>query len=140
MTESTDHDFDLPNEELSSPAVHPPMLSLKLENCQGYPQIINVEASSDLRGADITVQDVLRTIHEDLRTPFSKRELNKLGGEERAAIRASFKERCKSEEELSKGPRRFDRLSGRDRLQILPKLPPDGSSSPMLALQTAEFS
>jgi hypothetical protein len=31
-------------------------------------------------------------------------------------------------------------LSGRDRLQILPKLPPDGSLSPMLALQTAEFS
>ena len=69
---SLDHDYDLPKEELAS-AVYPPMLSLRLESCPGYPQIINVKAFSDLQGADVrvTVQDVLKTIHETLRTPFS---------------------------------------------------------------------
>ena len=139
MSESADHDYDLPKEELTSSAVYPPMLSLKLENCQGYPRTVNVEASSDVRGADITVQDVLRTIHEDLRIPFSKRELNKLGVEERTAIRATFKERCKSEEELSKGPRRIDHLGGRDRLHILPRLPPEGALLPTPTLPSTEF-
>jgi hypothetical protein len=127
MTESADHDYDLPKEEITSPAVFPPMVSLKLESRQGYPQVINIEASGDSRGAGVTVQDVLRTIHEDLRMAFPRRELSKLDPEERAGINAAFRERCKSEEELSKGPRRMDRLGGRDRLQILPRLLPDGS-------------
>ena len=36
---------------------------------------------------------------------------------------------CTSEEEPRNGPRRVDYLNGRDRLQILPKLLPDGSIS-----------
>ena len=139
MTESLDHDYDLPKEELTSSAVYPPMLSLKLENCQGYPRTVNVDAFSDVRGADITVQDVLRAIHEDLRIPFSKRELNKLGVEERTAIRAAFEERCKSEEDFSKGPRRIDHLGGRDRLQILPRLPPESALIPSPPLPPPEF-
>jgi hypothetical protein len=139
MTESADREYDLPKEEINSPAVFPPMLSLKLESRQGYPQVINIEASGDTQGAVVTVQDVLRTIHEDLRMPFPTRELSKLGAEERTAIRAAFKERCKSEEELSKGPRRIDHLGGRDRLQILSKLLPEGPILPMPALQPAEF-
>ena len=127
MTESLDHDYDLPKEELTSSAVYPPMSSLKLENCQGYPRTVNVDAFRDVRSADITVQDVLRAIHEDLRIPLSKRELNNLGVEERTAIRAAFRDRCKIEEDLSKGPRRIDHLGGRDRLQILPRLPPEGA-------------
>jgi hypothetical protein len=127
MAESSDHDYDLPKEEMTSPAVYPPMLLLKLESHQGYPQVISIEASGDSRGAGVTVQDVLRTIHEDLRMAFPRRELSKLDPEERAGINAAFRERCKSEEELSKGPRRMDRLGGRDRLQILPRLLPDGS-------------
>jgi hypothetical protein len=127
MNDSSDHDYDLPNEEMNSPAVYPPVPSLKLESHQGYPQIITVEASSDTRGVGITVQEVLRTLHEDLRMPFPRRELSKSGAEERAEINAAFLERCKSDEELSNGPRRIDRLGGRDRLQILPKFGPDGS-------------
>ena len=95
---SLDHDY----EELTYSAVYPPMLSLKLENCQGYPRTVNADAFSDVRGADITVQDVLRAIHEDLRIPFSKRELNKLGVEERTAIRAAFKEDARVKRILAK--------------------------------------
>lgn len=130
MTESLDHDYNLPNEEITSPAVYPIVLSLKLESRQEYPQIISIEASGDSQGAGVTVQDVLRTIHEDLRMPFPRRELCKLGCEERVGIEAAFRERCKTEEELGNGPRRIDYLRGSDRLQILPKLPPDGSVLP----------
>jgi hypothetical protein len=139
MTESLDHDYDLPMEEMSAPAVYPPMVSLKLESRQGYPQVINIEASGDSRGAGVTVQDVLRAIHEDLKMLFPTRELSKLGVEERVAVRAAFRERSKTEEELSKGPRRIDHLGGRDRLQILPKLPPDGALFPIPTLQPTEF-
>ena len=103
------------------------MLSLKLENCQGYPQAIHVEASSEPRGASVTVQDVLRTINEVLSVLLSKRELDDLSGKERTALRATFKKRCTSEEERSKGPRKIDHMGGRDRLQILPKHSADGS-------------
>ena len=127
ITESTDYDYDLPNEELTSPAVYPPMPSLKLENCEGYPQTINVGASSEPRGASVTVQDVLGTVHEGLSALLPKRELSELGDKERTSVRATFKKRCKTEVERSKGLRRIDYLGGRDRLQILPKHSPDGS-------------
>jgi hypothetical protein len=128
MTESLDRDFNLPK-ELTSPDVYPPMLSLKLDNCRGYPQIINIDAFSDIWGADVTIQDVPRMIYEDLRMSSSKRELNKLSGEERgdgAAIRTAFKEIGKTEEERSKGPRRIDHLGDRDRHYKLSKLSPNG--------------
>ncbi|KAF8474365.1 hypothetical protein DFH94DRAFT_761748 [Russula ochroleuca] len=127
MTQSLDHDYGLPKEELTSPAVHPPILSLKLESHQGYPQAISIETSGDSGGVGVTVQDVLRTILKDLRIPIPTQELSKLGDRELAEIDAAFGERCKSEEELSEGPRRIDYLCGRDRLRILPKLSPDGS-------------
>jgi hypothetical protein len=66
MSRSLDHDHDLPKEELAT-TVYPSMLSLKLENCPGDLQIINVKTISDLWGVDVTVQDVLKKI---LRTPF----------------------------------------------------------------------
>jgi hypothetical protein len=143
ITESTDYDYDLPNEELTSPAVYPPMLSLKLENCQGYPQTINVEASSEPRGASVTVQDVVGTMREVLSALLSKPEINDLGDKERAELRATFKKRCKNEVERSKGLRRIDYLGGRDRLQILPKHSPDGSvllptSTPTPALRSGD--
>ena len=90
--------------------------------------MITVEASGGNRDVvGVTVQDVLRTLHEDLKMPFPRRELSKLADEDRGRINSAFRERCKSEEELSKGPRRVDHLGGRDRLQILPKFGPDGS-------------
>ncbi len=142
MNNSSDHDYGLPKEDMNSPAVYPPMLSLKLESHQGYPQVITVEASSDTRGVGVTVQEVLRMLHEDLWVPFPRRELHKSGAEERAGIDAAFRKRCRSEEELSKGPRRIDHLGSRDRLQILPKFGPDGGELiPMLptpALCSAE--
>jgi hypothetical protein len=101
------------------------MLTLS-EGHQGYPQIITVEASVDSRGIDVTAQDVLRTIHEDMRKPFPGRELSELCVEERAGINATFGETCGSEEELSEGPRRIGYLGGRDKIQILPKFAPDG--------------
>ena len=123
MTESLDRDFNLPKEP-TSPDVYPRMLSLKLDNCRGYPQIINIDAFSDIWGADVTIQDVPRMIYEDLRMSSSKRELNKLSGEERTAIGTAFKEIGKIEEERNKGPRRIDHLGDRDRHYKLSKLSP----------------
>jgi len=119
----TDHGYDLPNEDLTSSAVYPPMQSIKLEYFQGYPQVINVIASGD-----ITVQDVLRNIHKNLRMPIRDRELIPLSLEERAEIEDAFEERCKSDEERRKGPCRIDFLRGRDWLRILPKFPSDCAS------------
>jgi hypothetical protein len=144
INDSSDHAYNIPNADINSPAVYPPMLSLKLESHQGYPQIITAEASGDTQSVGVIVQEVLRTLREDLRTPFLRHELSKLGAEERAGINAAFRERCKIEEEFSNGPRRIDHLGGRDRLQILPKFGPDGSeliptsTLPTLALRSAD--
>jgi hypothetical protein len=125
-----EHDYDLPREEITSSASHPPMHSLKLESHQGYPQLITVQASSDSPGIGVTVQDVLRTIHEDVRTLSRRREWTKLSAEERAQVDTAFRERCRTEEELGQGPCRIDYLRGRDRLQVLPKLSPSGEMLP----------
>jgi hypothetical protein len=79
MTESINHDHNLPKEEMASSAVYPPMLLLKLENLQGYPQVIGIEASSNSGNTGVTVQDVLRTINEDLRTTRKGNLLNLSG-------------------------------------------------------------
>jgi len=130
-SQGVDHDYNLPNEELTSPAIDPPMSSLKLENHQGYPQSITVQASTESDSPDgVTVQDVLRTINEDSRKPSRRREWTKLSAEERAAVDGSFRERCKTEEELGQGPCRIDYLRGRNKLQILPRLSPDGEMLP----------
>lgn len=123
--QTPEHTYNLPEEELNSPAVDPPMSSLMLENHQGYPQMITVQASSV-----ISVYDVLRTIHEDVRKQSRRKEWTKLSADERAAVDGAFRERCKTEEELGQGPCRIDYLRGRDRLQILPKLSPDGEMLP----------
>jgi hypothetical protein len=88
---------------------------------------MTVEASVDSRGIGVTVQDVLQTIHEDMRMPFPGRELSGLVVKERAGINATFRERCKSEEELRKGSRGIVHLGGRVKTQISMKLAPDGS-------------
>ncbi|KAH9963607.1 hypothetical protein BC827DRAFT_121146 [Russula dissimulans] len=131
-SQSVDHNYNLPREELDSPAVHPPMLSLKLENHQGYPQLITVQATSDSRSIGVTVQDVLRAIHEDVRKLSRRREWTKLNAEERTMVDVALRERCKeaSDSELGQGPRRIDYLRGRDRLQVLPRVSPDGPMLP----------
>ena len=109
-------------------AVYAPMLLLNLERRQGYPQYITIKDSGDSRDVGVTVQDVLRTIHNDPITPFSRPELRKLGVEERAGINTAFGERWKSgKEELSRIPPRMPHLSTWNRLQILPRLWPNGS-------------
>jgi hypothetical protein len=125
ISDDPDDDHDLPEEEIDSPATHPPMLSLTLENRQGYPQPIFVQASSDSLDVGVTVRDMLRTIHDDGRKQPRRNELSKLGAEERAALNAAFTKRCKTERELSYGPCRIDYLRGRDRLVIVPKPPPE---------------
>ncbi|KAI9452340.1 hypothetical protein F5148DRAFT_1289653 [Russula earlei] len=127
--QAVDHDYDLPHEDMASSAVHPPMASLKLENHQGYPQLITVEASSE-SPSGVTVQDVLRTIHEDFRIVSRRREWIKLNVDERAGVDIAFRGRCRTEDELGQGPCRIDFLHGRNRLQILPKLSPDGEMLP----------
>ncbi|KAI0246843.1 hypothetical protein BJV78DRAFT_1250814 [Lactifluus subvellereus] len=122
ITNHPDYDYDLPQEEVDSPATHPPMPTVILENRQGYPRSIVVQASSYSPDIGVTVQDVLRTIHEDARKQPRRNELNKLETEERARINASFTKRCKTEEELSQGPHLVDYLCGRDRLMIVPNL------------------
>ena len=106
------------------------MHSLQLESYQGYPQLISVQASTNTPGIGVTVQDVLRTIHEDVRALSRRREWTRLSAEERAQVDAAFRERCRTEEELGQGPCRIDYLRGRDRLQILPKLSPSGEMLP----------
>lgn len=127
--QAVDHDYDLPNEELSSPAVHPPMPFINLESYQGYPQIITVQASSDSL-VGVTVQDVLTAIHEDVRKPSRRREWTKLNTADRVAVDEAFRERCNTEEELAQGPCRVDYLRGRNKIQVLPKLSPDGEMLP----------
>jgi hypothetical protein len=134
-TESPDYDYDISKEEMTSPAVYPHTQTLRLEYFQRYPQVIGVDASSDSQGAEVTVQDVLRTIHEDLRKPSSKRELGTFARGDQTAIRDTFRKRCKSEEERSKGLYRVDYLRGRDRLQILPR----GTSLPEPATQPSNI-
>lgn len=106
---------------LTSLAVYAPTLSLNLENYQGYPQLITIETSGDFQCAGITVQDVLRTIHEGPRISLPRREIRKLGVEERVGINNAFGERRKGEEEeLGRSPRRSGHFGSWDRLQILP--------------------
>ena len=119
-----ERDYDLPREEITSPASYPVIYSLKPENNQGYPWFITVRACSDSPNVGVTVQDVLRKVHEDVRTLSRRREWTKLSADERAQVDATFRERCKSDEDLSQGPCRIDYLRGRDRLQIIPKLSP----------------
>jgi hypothetical protein len=126
ISNQPDHDFDLPKEEIDSPAMYPPMLSATLENHQGYSQPIRIHASNDSLGIGITVQDVLTAISEDMRKPLRTRELTKLRAEEREGVDNSFRERCNTEEELGQGPCRIDYLHGRNKLHILSKVSPDG--------------
>jgi hypothetical protein len=161
ISESPDYDYGLPKEEMTSPAVYPHMHSLELEYIHGSlhidvcreildteregpvhavsRQIINIEPFNDYPGAYVTVEDVLRAIREDLKSPLAKSEFHNFGHEERAAIRAAFNERCKTEEDLSKGPCMIDRLNSRNRLLILPKYPHDGALLPKPTLPPAGF-
>jgi hypothetical protein len=133
--EAFDPDYDLPEEELISPAVHPPVPWLDLENYQGYPQRISIQASDGSPDIGVTVQDVLSAIHEDLRIPSTRPAWDSLRNEQRDQIKTSFRKRCKTEEELSKGLHRIDYLGDRDKLQVIPKLSPDGVQlSPPVAL------
>lgn len=118
-----DHDYDLPEEEIDSPATYPTMLSLILENRQGYPHPITVRASGDSPGMGVTVRDVLRTIHEDGRKQPRRNELTKLETARREGLNATFVKRCKTERELSQGPSRIDYLCGRNRLVVILKPP-----------------
>ena len=119
ITGPVDHDYDLPPEEITSLAVHPPTLSLILENYQGYPELIYIRASSSL---GVTVEDVLRAMHKELRTPLPRSLLTKLIDVGRYLLNTLFHAGRETEEQ-DVGSCRFDHLGGRDRLQVLPKYP-----------------
>src|SRR5712671_3981098 len=126
-TQSVDHDFGLPAEEFLYSAVHPPVYELMLENDQGYPQNIKVDASDKESSAGVTVEDVLKTISTDLRKSSSQREWAALNEDTRIEVEEAFEDRARTEEDRSGGLRRIDYLRGRNRLQIFPKhaLPED---------------
>jgi hypothetical protein len=119
ITGPVDRDYDLPPEDITSLAVHPPMLSLILENHQGYPELIYIRASS---GVGVTVEDVLRTIHEELRRPLPRSRLTKLFNVGRYLINTLFYAGRETNQQ-GVGSCRFEHLGGRDRLQVLPKHP-----------------
>ncbi|KAI0298653.1 hypothetical protein B0F90DRAFT_681536 [Multifurca ochricompacta] len=116
-----DHDFGLPAEEFYSPAVHPPVHVLVLENEQGYPHNIEVRASDKGPGIGVTVEDVLKTIGTDLRKSSSQREWTRLNDDRRREVGEAFEDRARTEEERSSGLRRIDYLRGRNRLEIFPR-------------------
>ncbi|KAH9953158.1 caspase domain-containing protein [Russula dissimulans] len=95
------------------------MLSLILENHQGYPELIYIRASS---GVGVTVEDVLRTIHEELRRPLPRSRLTKLFNVGRYLINTLFYAGRETNQQ-GVGSCRFEHLGGRDRLQVLPKHP-----------------
>lgn len=71
-----EYDYNLLKEEMTSPASYPPVYSLNLENCQGYPHLITVQVSNNSPSTGVTVQDVLNTIHEEMRTPACRHEMD----------------------------------------------------------------
>ena len=97
ITQPLDHDFGLPKEEFFSSAVYPPVHELILENEQGLPQNIEVQASNKRSGIGVTVEDVLKSIGADLQKSSSR--INYLRGRNRLQVfpRQAFSE---EEEEL----------------------------------------
>ena len=68
MTNSVERDHDLPKETANLLRCVTTRTIAKLESYQVYPQVISIEAPDDSQGVGVTtVQEVLRTIHEDLR-------------------------------------------------------------------------
>ena len=123
ITQTVDHDYELPPEELGSSAVHPPVHILVLDNDQGYPRNINVRASEEDSDVGITVEEVIRTISADLRASSSQREWAALNEDRRREVEETFENRARTEEDRSGGLRKIDYLRGRNRLQIFPKNP-----------------
>jgi hypothetical protein len=117
---SVEPDYDLLKGDLTSPAVRPPVPVLVLENRQGYPQRIRILASGGDPAIGVTVEDVLKQIHEVLRKPSTKSLWGQVcNRRQKALITSSFRKRYKTEEERSKGLYAYDYLCGRDKLQIL---------------------
>ena len=123
INQPLDHDFGLPTEEFFSSAVHPPVHVLILENEQGLPQNIEVQASDKGSGIGVTVEDVLKCIGVDLRKSSSQREWAALNEDVRREVEDAFEDRATTEEERSGGLRRIDYLRGRNRLQVFPRHP-----------------
>ncbi|KAH9172743.1 hypothetical protein EDB89DRAFT_1963419 [Lactarius sanguifluus] len=123
ISQPPDHDFGLPTEEYFSSAVHPPVHVLILENEQGLPQNIEVQASDKGSGIGVTVEDVLKAIGADLRKSSSQREWAALNEDIRRLVEDAFEDRAQTEEERSGGLRRIDYLRGRNRLQVFPRHP-----------------
>ncbi|KAH9074323.1 hypothetical protein EDB83DRAFT_1955896 [Lactarius deliciosus] len=123
ISQPPDHDFGLPTEEYFSSAVHPPVHVLILENEQGLPQNIEVQASDKGSGIGVTVEDVLKAIGADLRKSSSQREWAALNEDIRRQVEDAFEDRAQTEEERSGGLRRIDYLRGRNRLQVFPRHP-----------------
>ena len=117
------HDWGLPQEEMLSPAVHPPVYVLLLENDQGYPHNIEIHASDKESGVGITVEDLLRTVGTDVRKSSSQREWAALSNNTRKEVEEAFENRARTEQDRSGGLRKIDYLRGRNRLEIFAKHP-----------------
>ncbi|KAI9438726.1 hypothetical protein H4582DRAFT_194463 [Lactarius indigo] len=140
ISQPPDHDFGLPTEEYFSSAVHPPVHVLILENEQGLPQNIEVQASDEGSGIGVTVEDVLKAISADLRKSSSQREWAALNEDIRRLVEDAFGDRVRTDEERSGGLRRIDYLRGRNRLQVFPRHPyPEQEESEEIAQPLLPF-
>src|SRR5882762_7243329 len=94
-----DHDFGLSTEEYFSSAVYPPVHVLLLQNEQGLPYNIEVQASDKESGIGVTVGDVMKAISVDLRKYFSLRMWAALNEDTRVEVEDAFEDRARTEEE-----------------------------------------
>ena len=117
ITQPLDHDFGLPKEDFFSSAVYPPVHVLILENEQGLPQNIEVQASDKRSGIGVSVGDVLKAIGADLRKSSSQCEWAALNEDVRREVEDA------TEEEKSGCFKRISYLRGRNRLQVFPRQP-----------------
>ncbi|KAH9057208.1 hypothetical protein EDB87DRAFT_1545252, partial [Lactarius vividus] len=97
-SQSLDYDFGLPTEDLLSSAVHPPVNILVLENEQGLPQNIEVQASDKRSGIGVTVEDVLNTVGLHLQKSSSQREWPALNAKTEVKVEAAFEDQVRTEE------------------------------------------
>lgn len=104
------HGYQLRLDELSEPAIYPPIHRLKIvcDRLLEWPVIIERRVSSgansgtvDTTGGftvddtPITVYDVLAVIHQTLHTPISRKDWEKLLGDRRRAVLEAYTRRCR---------------------------------------------
>ncbi|KAI1782728.1 hypothetical protein LXA43DRAFT_904965 [Ganoderma leucocontextum] len=109
ITRSGSHGSQLRLEELSEPAIHPPVHRMEIvcDDLLEWPIIIERRINKSKGGVDmrtgnvtlcdapITVYDVLTAIHRTLHTQISRRDWDKLLGDRRQVVLEAYTRRCR---------------------------------------------